>query len=108
MTQNKFMKDFKSFLENSTVNLGRKGAKTRRMFINAIIDMVDKYIIEQKSVDNKKEQTKNKAKSATTDDRILCIKPKENRSLNIGKGVHAMTQSKSMEADQQLGRSPLA
>jgi len=40
-------------------------------------------------------------------DRIIKIMPVNNdRSLNIGKGVSAMTPSESARADEQLNRSP--
>jgi hypothetical protein len=41
------------------------------------------------------------------DDRLVRIEPKDrNRALDMGKGVHAMTPSESMRADEETGGSP--
>lgn len=103
MTFNKFKTDLLTFLDNSTVNLGRNGTKTRSIFIATIIEKLDAFNESKKStvVKDKKENAISSHKN------IMRIKPSdERRSLSIGKGVHSMTASESARADEQLGRSP--
>lgn len=96
MTFEEFKIDFLRFLSNSTVNLGRRNTKTRQTFLDEASTRFDIFM----------NQTKTKA-SEPMDDRILRIKPKNRRkALDIGKGVHAMTSTESMRADEQLNRSP--
>lgn len=100
MTFDEFKKDFIALLKNSTVNLGRKTAKTRQVFIQAAIAKFDAFGKQCES--NNKKSTPNPMDSS-----VLRIKPKDNsKALGIGKGVHAMTSSESMRADEQLNRSP--
>lgn len=103
----KFQEDFCTFLENATVNLGRKTAKTRQEFIDTAVAKFnafgENFIVAEICPSSKDEQPI----ANPMDDRILCIKPIDPRkALDIGKGVHAMTPSESMRADEQLNRSP--
>lgn len=103
MTFDEFQVDFCAFLEDSTVNLGRKTAKTRQAFISAAMAKFDAFLSEpEQMIDPEPKQL-----TGSANDRVLCIKPKDSRkALDIGKGVHAMTPSESMRADEQLNRSP--
>lgn len=102
MTFDDFRADFFKFLEKSTVNLGRKTAKTRQAFIDIANNKFDQYVDPDNDIDDKKESNKDQMHSS-----VMCIKPKDKRrALDIGKGVHAMTASESLRADQDLGRSP--
>jgi hypothetical protein len=110
MTFDKFKKDFITFLENSTVNLGRKTAKTRNEFIKTAIAKFDAFAssrIKPREVFVVDEKKKEEKVSNPMDDRVVRIKPKDrNKALDVGKGVHAMSGSESMRADEQLDRSP--
>ncbi len=124
MTFDKFKKDFMTFLTNSTVNLGRKQAKTRDKFLEIAMAKFDAFassVVED--VNNHLNQADQKGKDVTDKDgstskkktsnpmggSVLCIKPTDpNKALDVGKGVHAMTPSESMRADEQLNRSPFA
>jgi len=113
MTLDKFRKDFLEFLENSTVNLGRRTSKTRQEFMIKANGMFDKFVASSRPTIEPAEESKKakKNKTATDDmnDRVMCIKPKDKRkALDGGKGVTTMTASESQRADEQLGRSPYA
>lgn len=102
----KFRKDFLAFLNESTVNLGRRTAKTRQTFIDKAIGRVDSlrdnFIIAEICPEEEP-----KVSPKPTSGSIICMKPtQKSKALNAGKGVHAMTQSKSMQADEELNRSP--
>lgn len=104
MTFDEFKTDFFVFLESSTVNLGRKTAKTRKEFISQARAKFKTFSGAPLECGPavKKEQITN-----PVNDRILCIKPTgDNRALSVGKGAHAMTSAESMRADEELGRSP--
>ena len=103
-----------AFLENSTINLGRKGTKTRQQFMQMARQKLDFYALggfdksDFKDCNDKPDDT-SQPTTNSMDDRIVCIKPKDSRKvLDVGKGVHAMTPSESMRADEQLNRSPFA
>lgn len=104
MTFDEFKAEFRVFLEDSTVNLGRKTAKTRLAFIDAAIakfDAIDPECVVESETAEKEEVTDSMG------DRVLCIKPKNrNKVLDTGKGVHSMTPGESLRADEQLNRSP--
>lgn len=101
MTFGKFKVTFIEFLENSTVNLGRKTSKTRLVFMENVGEMFDALEADVESVE-KKSKAPNPMSGS-----VLRIKPADKkRALNIGKGVHAMTSSESGRADEQLNRSP--
>jgi hypothetical protein len=110
MTFDKFKKDFITFLENSTVNLGRKTAKTRNEFIKAAVAKFDVFSssrIKPRNVFVVDEKKKEEKVNDPMDDRVVRIKPQDkDKALDIGKGVHAMTGSNSMRADEELNRSP--
>ncbi len=102
---NEFKTDFLRFLDSSTVNLGRKTAKTRLLFMEMAKSKLDffgeNFILAETCDSNETKSPK------PVNDSILCIKPKDkNRALDIGKGAHAMTSSESMRADEELDRSP--
>lgn len=105
MTFDEFKQDFLAFLENSTVNLGRKKTKTRQMFL---YDAIAKFV----SFESNSEQMSDTVEKRTEVPKpmsgsVIRIKPKDKKmSLDIGKGVHAMTSSESARADEQLNRSP--
>lgn len=102
MTLNKFRKDFLAFLESSTVNLGRKATKTRQAFMDTAKAKFDAFVS-----DNAVKPEKKEPEPIRKSDSIICLKPKDkNKALDVGKGVHAMTPSESMRADEQLNRSP--
>lgn len=103
MTFNAFKKDLMIFLKASTVNLGRKKANTRKVFIDTVVKKLDDFAKgEEITTINKKDKS-----VKPLDKSVIRIKPKDlNRSLSVGKGVHAMTASESMRADEQLNRSP--
>jgi hypothetical protein len=103
MTFDEFKEDFLKFLENSTVNLGRKTAKTRQAFIDKAVAKFETFV----SSATTEKDSKGPSKSNPMSDSVMCIKPPDGRKgLNIGKGVHAMTSPESARADEQLGRSP--
>lgn len=103
MTFNEFKKDFRIFLESSSVNLGRKTAKTRNDFIEIAMTKLDEY--QHRPISKEKKEKKKEVDSMN--DRVMRIKPKDRRqALDIGKGVASMTASQSALADEQLGRSP--
>lgn len=118
MTFDKFRKDFFEFLDNSTVNLGRKTAKTRQDFMDMANSMFDTFVSASQPIaepdtepvaEPKKVKKSKKDKTATEDmsDRVLCIKPTDRRkALDGGKGITTMTASESQRADEQLNRSP--
>ncbi len=107
MTFDEFRTDILAFLEDSTVNLGRRETKTRLAFIDMVKSKLDAFgdnfiMAETCSSPEKKQPGLNPMGKS-----VLCIKPSDrNKGLNAGKGVHAMTPSESMRADEQLGRSP--
>jgi len=106
MTFDEFKKDLIAFLGNSSVNLGRKGTKTRELFLETVKKKFDSYgDFDENSLedcDDTQEPTTN-----PLNDRILCLKPSnKQRGLDAGKGVHAMTPTESARADEQLNRSP--
>jgi len=101
MTFGKFKKDLLSFLQASNVNLGRLHSKTRDKFLETVKEKFESF---ENNVPSEGVQD---AKTGPINDRIICIKPtNSNKALDIGKGVHAMTPSESMRADEQLNRSP--
>lgn len=105
MTLDKFKLQFLAFLEDSTVNLGRRTTETRRRFLVEAEARFDTFKDDSKQVDEVVEKT------PKTPDRfrgtVMRIKPADSKqALNIGKGVHAMTPSESARADEQLNRSP--
>lgn len=105
MTFKKFRKDIFTFLDNSTVNLGRKTSKTRKAFMDTIGTKFDAFV-SVPIFDDVVEPKKNKSVPSENKN-IICIKPKNrNKALDVGKGVHAMTPTESMRADEQLNRSP--
>ena len=103
MTFKQFKKDILEFIEDSTVNLGRKNTQTRSKFIEGIKSRLTAF-----ETDNgKKVVAKVEEKKSPDSDRIICMKPKDKkRALDAGKGVVAMTASESQRADEELGRSP--
>jgi hypothetical protein len=109
MTFDEFKKDMKDFLEMSSVNLGRKDAKTKQQFVNQVIKMIDVFYKQARKPNREKREktprTSIEPESRVSNDRIMVLKPKS-KSLDIGKGVHSMTQSESMRADEELNRSP--
>jgi len=103
MTFDEFKADFLKFLENSTVNLGRKTAKTRRVFINEAAARFDEFV--SGAVVEQEEKTPSKPSPMSGS--VMRIKPADSRKgLDVGKGVHAMTYPEAMRADEQLNRSP--
>lgn len=106
MTFDEFRKDFLTFLEGSTVNLGRKKAKTRQDFMDtatAKFDIFTSKMIGEPISGSVEEKPTSRPMSGS----VICIKPtNKNKALDVGKGVHAMTASESMRADEQLNRSP--
>jgi len=106
MTFDEFKKEMRDFLEESSVNLGRKDAKTKQQFINQVIKMIDIFYKQARKPNrDKTPRTSTKPESRVSNDRIMVLKPKS-KNLDIGKGVHSMTQSESMRADEELNRSP--
>ena len=104
MTFDEFKEDFRAFLEDSTVNLGRKTAKTRQMFIVKAMAMFDAFQYTKVELDQVAETCPS---TNPMDNSVICIKPtNRNKALDVGKGVHAMTPGESMRADEQLNRSP--
>ena len=102
MTFDKFKKDFIEFLEASTVNLGRRTAKTREEFIVEAKRKFDAF-----SRDDNDKPVVEKEPRKDMSDRVLRIQPTDRKkALDVGKGVHAMTASESQRADEQLGNSP--
>ncbi|KKN98963.1 hypothetical protein LCGC14_0142080 [marine sediment metagenome] len=113
MTASKFKAKLLRFLEDSTVNLGRKTTKTRQVFLSDISAILDSFLSSQEDMSEQtekpKKDKKKKSKPNHMDDRLVCLKPKNKAiALNAGKGVHAMTPSESQRADEQLGRSPFS
>lgn len=106
MTFVKFKEAFKKFIEESNVNLGRKEAKTRQEFIDTLMDMLDDYHFSVTKTKNKTVEEPQPRNPSDLSDRLVVLKPDRTRALDIGKGVHAMTPSESMRADEQLNRSP--
>lgn len=101
MTFDEFRADFLAFLEKSTVNLGRRTTKTRQAFLDEANAKFELFLVD--NISDVSEQPV----LERMDDRVLCVKPTDrNKALNVGKGVHAMTPSESMRADEQLNRSP--
>jgi len=101
MTFDEFKADFLAFLESSTVNLGRRTTKTRQAFLDTASAKFDAFVAGDVA------ETPEQPVADNMSDRVLCVKPTDrNRALDIGKGVHAMTPSESMRADEQLNRSP--
>lgn len=101
----KFKQDFMDFLRTSNVNLGRLHTKTRKDFLKIANDMFDAFASND-SID-KEESPPPPSPSNPMGKSVMRIKPSDpNKALNVGKGVHAMTSSESMRADEQLGRSP--
>ena len=104
MTLNEFKVHFLKFLKSSTVNLGRKTSKTRQIFIDEATKKFDDFMIQDVDKDCSPDS---KSKLQHMNSSVMRIKPKDRkRALDIGKGVHAMTSSESMRADEQLNRSP--
>ena len=117
MTFDELKTQFRTFLENSTVNLGRKTAKTRKEFIEKAIYLLESFVASQEAdtsddcqdvcTDHETCPNDLKESKSPMGGSVLCIKPKDkNRALDVGKGVHSMTGNESGLADEQLGRSP--
>ncbi len=105
MTFDEFKSDFLAFLENSTVNLGRRATKTREVFLAEAAAKFDTLIDDSDQVDEVVEKTSKNEHLLSGS--VMRIKPEDpKKALNIGKGVHAMTSSESARADEQLDRSP--
>lgn len=103
MTFDEFRADLLTFIDESTVNLGRKGTKPRQIFMDTVAAKFDTFI-NGTSVQTEDESVPNPMNGS-----VLCIKPHDpRRVLDVGKGVHGMTPSESMRADEQLNRSPYA
>lgn len=113
MTFEEFKADLLVFLQEATVNLGRRNTKSRARFLQIIVEKLDAYgcdasgkdliaeICDDKSVEKKKPNSMSSS--------VLRIKPTDpRRALDAGKGVHAMNASESGRADEQLCRSPFA
>lgn len=101
MTFDEFKADFLAFLTDSTVNLGRRTTKTRQAFLDEAGAKFDAFLSDDAP------ETPEQPTPEHMSDRVLCVKPKDrNKALDVGKGVHAMTPSESMRADEQLNRSP--
>jgi len=101
VTFDEFKADFLAFLEGSIVNLGRRTTKTRQAFLDTASAKFDAFVVGDIA------ETSEQPVADNMSDRVLCIKPKDrNKALDVGKGVHAMTPSESMRADEQLNRSP--
>jgi len=113
MSYKKFRKSLLRFISSSRVNLGRTEAKTRKVFIEGVINRIDEFF-DQTNHDEttdgfvtEQPSDSDVIKNAPLDDRIVRLEPGEpRRGMNIGHGVHAMTPSESMKADEQLGRCP--
>lgn len=106
MVFNEFKEKLLQFLTTSNVNLGRREAKTRNDFINEITCMLEKFgkFGRMKPI---KLRNDPKDKPVVMKGSILRMdSDNSNNNLDIGKGVHSMTASESMRADEQLGRSP--
>lgn len=105
MTFDKFKIDFLTFLNNSTVNLGRRGTKTRQVFIETVTAKLDAFMTDTIVEPVVKEASSVGPMSGS----VIRIRPDDkNKALNVGKGVHAMTPDESMRADEQLNRSPFS
>ncbi|MHC4453423.1 MAG: hypothetical protein ACYSWS_01845 [Planctomycetota bacterium] len=105
MTFDKFKKNFLRFLEESTVNLGRKTAKTRKTFLAEAKQKFDAFA--QSNMEDMPEEKAIEKSPRNMSDRVMRIKPTDKRkALDAGKGVHSMTASESQRADEQLGHSP--
>ncbi|KKN91281.1 hypothetical protein LCGC14_0221490 [marine sediment metagenome] len=108
MTFDEFKLDFLNFLDGSNVNLGRRGTKTRSAFLDKVLEKFETFSESCNNVNVDKNKTKKKDKNPMSGS-VKCIKPEDPRkALDIGKGVHAMTSSESMRADEQLDRSPFS
>jgi len=113
MSYKRFRKSLLNFISVSRVNLGRTTAKTREVFIQEVMNKIDKFFdginCDETTDGSVVEQPKDTdvVKNTPLDDRIVRLEPGEpQRGMNIGHGVHAMTPSESMKADEQLGRCP--
>lgn len=105
MTFDEFKSDFLDFLENSTVNLGRRTTKTRQVFLAEVAGKFDTFTGDSEPADKMVKKTQKTPEPFNGS--VMRIKPKDSRkALSIGKGVHAMTSSESARADEQLNRSP--
>lgn len=105
MTFDEFKSDFLAFLEDSTVNLGRRTTKTRQAFLAEAAAKFDALMDDSEPVNEVVEKTQKPPNPFSNS--VIRIKPKDpKKALDIGKGVHAMTPSESARADEQLNRSP--
>ena len=105
MTFDEFKVDLLAFLEKSTVNLGRKTAKTRQAFLNEVIAKFDALEADAEQVIDMVE--KQSEALSPMGNSVIRIKPTNKKNaLDVGKGVHAMTSGESGRADEQLNRSP--
>lgn len=106
MTFDEFKIDFIAFLDSSTVNLGRKGTKTRQAFIATVVEKFDAFAANIDLLAKDKQENKQEDQNLSNKS-VMRIKPLNSRqALDIGQGVHSMTASESARADEQLGRSP--
>ena len=109
MTFDEFKADFLAFLQESTVNLGRKATKSKQRFWHTVAAKFDAYgegLITAEICDDEPDD---KEKTNPLSRSVIRIKPTDpQKALDVGKGVHAMTPSESSRADEQLGRSPFA
>lgn len=102
MTFEEFRVSFIAFLQDSKVNLGRRGTKAKACFFEEVEAKFDECQNSFLTPSNKP-----RPKRVSRRDEVLCVKPKDSRkALDMGKGVHAMTASESARADEQLNRSP--
>lgn len=104
---NKFKKDFLEFLDCSSVNLGRKTALTRQVFLDEAASMLEAFKLNLINDEKSKGVDDAKSLPKTMENSVTCIKPSNSKKgLSVGKGVTAMSSSESMRADEQLNRSP--
>ena len=106
MTFKEFKSNFIKFLEDSNVNLGRRTSKKRQKFLGSASKMFNDYDKQPESVPDS--SVNEQSNTSPTHKSVIRIEPNSRkRALDVGKGVHAMTPSESMRADEQRNHPPV-
>ncbi len=87
----KFLRDMEDFLNTTNVNLGRKKSKNREKFIQEVLLKIKNFIKPNNNINRQSE--------------VLCLKPTKKNAMKLKGHAHEMTESESMKADEELGRS---
>jgi hypothetical protein len=94
-----FKEEYEDFLRGSNVNLGRNGSKNKEAFIAEAMKRVLDFVLAESDGQTEKPVSPGRG-------HLVDVKPIAHNKLVDSKGVAAMTDVKSRQADEDLGRAP--